>query len=261
MAKCLNHILLLFFAATLSACSNSNYDFSAITTGGGSNNPQGGDQSCATQLEGMTVPVKIMLVVDQSGSNVSASGTIPASDPDKSVRAGSIQKFFNDYSHKGNFSWSLIGFHADQAKSFVGTSTKVFSNTPSEMQTAIDQFAQEADNGNTPYAMALNAAKTGIQSDTTRTAETKYVVVFISDGMPDPAISAEQAKTAVKSVTGVDPDQISFNAIYYGAANPSATSLMSQMATAGLGRFLDTNANPSGKTFSIGDVVYVPGCH
>lgn len=254
MAKCRNILMLIFFAGILGACANSQYDFAAFTPSTTSNNPQSTTPpSCSTTLQGMTVPVKVMLVVDQSGSNVSASGSIPASDPNKTVRAGSIQQFFNNYKTKTNFSWSFIGFNDGTAMEYVSGAP---SNNPNNMQSAINQFTAATDEGGTPYSAALDMARREITNDHS-SADTKYIVVFLSDGMPD---SGFNSRSEVQAVLNAAPGQVTFNAIYYGATNPDASNLMKDMATEGLGRFLDTNANPNGKSFQIGDVVYVPGC-
>lgn len=55
------------------------------------------------------------------------------------------------------------------------------------------------------------------------------------------------------------PGQVTFNAVYYGPDNPPASGRLAMMVGEGNGIFLDTNANPTGKSFKIEDVINLPG--
>lgn len=209
-----------------------------------------GTVSCTNVLNQINVPVRLLFVVDTSGSNAGGNGT----DPTKLYRAGSIQQFFNNYSTKINFSWGFIHFSNNQAPSLI----QGFANNPSVMQGAINAFNAVQDNGNTPYAVALAKARDTIAADT-RTPDTKYIVAFISDGLPDPARSDAQLAADVQAILAAAPNQVSFSTIYYGNANAVASNRLKAMATVGKGNFLDTNANPNGRSFPIESVVTVPG--
>lgn len=207
---------------------------------------------CSAVLQNIDQPVKLLFIVDTSGSNASAPGT----DPKKTFRGGSIQKFFSDYSTKANFSWGMISFSNDKATSLVAGN---LSNNASDMQAAINKFFTITDNGDTPYAVALTSGINVLTADAkTKTASTKYIVVFLSDGLPNPALSDTQLTTAVQNVMNVAPGQVSFSTVYYGPKDPTAAGRLQLMATTGKGNFIDTNANP-GADFEISNVIAVPG--
>jgi Mg-chelatase subunit ChlD len=241
--------------------------FSSGANSESSNDASGGivhqPNSCHTQLLQTTIPLKLLFVVDMSGSNFSN----PGSDPNKVMRAGSIQQFFNDYNAKTNFSWGFIGFQGSSAEALItngSVSSPRISSDKNDMQSAIDNFKGQADSGNTPYKAALNMAKQVISADgASASANTKYVVVFLSDGMPtdypNTSTGDSQINSDVQSLVNLIPGRVSFNTIYYGPDDPSASGRLKNMATAGGGEFLDTNANATGKSFYISDVIKIPG--
>lgn len=211
-----------------------------------------GRPSCREELRTLTVPVKTIFVVDGSGSNL-VDGDLPGTDPDKAVRGGSMQRFLNSHKDRNNFAWSLIRF--------AGTSATALATnvSASPMQSALDSFMAINDAGHTPYVPALDSAATAIQKDSSRTAQTKYIVVFLSDGMPNPSISNSELTTKVKTVINAAPGQVNLSAVYYGHNNSSASDRLKMMAQVGGGNFLDTNANPTGTAFLISDLVTIPG--
>lgn len=228
------------------------------TTGGGTT----GGTTCSEVLQNITVPVKLLFVVDTSGSNLTGDfGSNIGTDPSKAVRAGSIQEFFNNYGAKPNFSWSMITFSNYSANSLINSNLGIpyISPSASDMQNAITQFLGMTDGGNTPYDSALSLVASEISNDTMTDSRTKYIVVFMSDGMPNPANTDTHFFSAVQNIVGLVPGQVSFSTVYYGSVNPSASSLMQGMADIGGGNFLNTNTNPTGKYFQISDIVTVPG--
>lgn len=223
---------------------NSDDDATGVIT-------QTGGPNCRDELKALTTPVKMVFVVDASGSNVSN----PGSDPQKAVRAGSIQRFYNAYSAKANFAWGFTTFAGSAA------STLVANGSSSAMQAAIQTFTNQNDNGNTPYAAALDEATAIISGDVGRLPNTKYIVVFLSDGLPNPSISDANLNAkvmAVKNAAGAG-GQVSVNTVYYGEVNPDASGRLQMMAATGAGNFLDTNVNPTGNAFLISDLIIVPG--
>lgn len=243
--------LLTFFAGVLvlfQNCSQANFKTSAASLA---------YQSCTQQLGTTTMPIKVMFVVDTSGSNAGTGG----SDPNKSVRGGSISQFFTSYRSRANFSWGFLYFSGSIASSLIGgTASPQFTSNPSLMQQAVSAFYGVADSGLTPYMAAINLARQAIQSDApSAAANTKYVVVFLSDGLPDPVVDDATLRAGVQALLGVRPNQVSFNAIYYGEVNATANARLQMMASTGAGQFLDTNNNPTGKQFVISDVINVAG--
>jgi hypothetical protein len=213
--------------------------------------------SCYTILHNISTDVKLLFVVDTSGSNAGANGT----DPNRSVRSGSIQAFFNDYQSKQNFYWGFNNFAGTTSQSLITgpANSPYFSNMISAMQGAITQFNGIQDAGNTPYQAAFDLAKQAIQSDTNVTASTKWIVVWMSDGLPNPTVPDSALVAGVQSVVNLHPGAITFNTIYYGQNDVEATARLKLMAQKGGGYFLNTNANPSGKDFLISNVINVPG--
>jgi hypothetical protein len=217
--------------------------------------------SCYHELQRTTEPVKAILVLDMSGSNWEGIG----SDPDKSVRAGSMQEFYNEYKTKTNFSWGLIAFKSTYAMGLLngGSQANEVFGDAAKMQAGINYFSSIKDELQTPYKAAIRMVSDLISSDTSASPTTRYVVVFLSDGNPTDYPNTAAGNTSIRNDVGalVDlrPDHISFNSIYYGPADADASSRMHMMADVGKGQFLDTNNNPSGKTFNISDVIGVPG--
>lgn len=238
------------------------------SSGGGSSNPPGvnlgnnddeasgvvtqtGGPNCRDELKALTTPVKMVFVVDISGSNTGNNGT----DPQKAVRSGSITRFYNSYSTRTNFSWGFTTFAADNANTLIANANSA------AMQGAINTFNGLNDDGNTPYVLALDAAANTISSDTGRLPNTKYIVVFLSDGMPNPSVNdsvLNQKVTAIVNAAGT-ANSVSFNTVYYGDNNQDAHDRLKMMAQTGGGNFLDTNVNPTGNAFLISDLVIVPG--
>lgn len=243
-------------------CADNSFSFKS-TGGSAGTNPNGTGpgsddatgsipQDCSDQLQQLTIPIKLLFVVDTSGSNVNNN---PGTDPNKVVRGQSIQEFFNTYKAKTNFNWGFLHFSGSTANALI--SNPYFTNNTVVVQGAINTFFNINDTGNTPYMAALNLAQTAINSDTNRTAQTKWVVVFLSDGMPNPDVAKTTLADKVSTIVGLIPGQITFNTVYYGPSNATAIDRLQAMAAAGGGKFVNTNN--SGRSFPIEDVITVPG--
>ncbi len=224
---------------------NSDDDASGVLT-------QTGGPNCRDELKALTTPVRMVFVVDVSGSNSGNNGT----DPQKAVRAGSIQRFYNSYAAKSNFSWTFITFANSSANTLIANANSA------AMQGAINNFNGINDNGNTPYVAALDKTEESIVNDSARPVGVKYIVVFFSDGMPNPSVNnsvLSAGVTDIKKASGLANDPVSFNTVYYGQNNQGAHDRLQMMAQVGGGNFLDTNVNPTGNAFLISDLVIVPG--
>lgn len=212
--------------------------------------------SCHDELNKIKTPVKLMFVIDISGSNVHNG----ASDPNKEVRGDSIQEFFDQYKQHSNFSWGMSVFNYNSAHTLIGNNAHpLFTNSTNTMQNAIDYFFTLDDEGGTPYRPAISMAKKAIQQDSTYTSDTKYVVVFLSDGYPDPYVNDSTLESDISGLINVYPNQITFNTIYYGDLDQGTAERLEMMAEVGNGQFLDTNENPTGKYFEISHIINVPG--
>ena len=237
--------LLLFSFQNCADQTFSSTDGSNFTTDTGGPN-------CRRVLEEIQTPVELVYVVDMSGSNKTINGQ-PGSDPDKSVRTGSITTFYNTFKIKLNFFWTLISFAGNNAKTWASNAGA------DEMANAINSLIATNDSGATPYMPALNSARDAIQNDPNPNALKKYVVVVWSDGLPNPAVSDSDLSAKVAEIVALHPGRVSLNTVYYGPIDPEASGRLSLMAQVGGGNFLDTNMNGTGTAFSITDLVVVPG--
>ena len=205
-----------------------------------------GGPNCRTVLETIQTDVNIIYVVDVSGSN-------KTSDPNKEVRAGSLSRFYNSYSSKTNFSWNAISFAGSSAK------VRLAEGDGQTFSDFLNWFDGFNDTGGTPYVLALDKTTELVNADPTPTATGKYVVVFISDGKPDPAVEDDVLQEEVLEIVATLPGRVSFNTVYYGPENSDASDRLKMMAQVGGGNFLDTNKNSTGNLFSLSDLVVVPG--
>jgi Mg-chelatase subunit ChlD len=203
--------------------------------------------NCHSVFDSVQTPIELIFVVDASSSNNST-------DPDQSVRAGSIQKFYDAYKAKSNFKWDVISFAGSSATIRAQASG---ANSVEDFITWL--YAYPHDIKGTPYDAALSKTKDVIAGDSSPSANKKYVIVFLSDGRPSGSDSDSYWSSEVAKVAALFPGRVSFNTIYYGGDNADASGLLRSMATAGHGNFLDTNRNPNGKAFDIADLAVVPG--
>ncbi len=215
------------------------------------------------------IPTKVLFVVDMSSSNQGVSfGSkySPGSDDNKVMRAGVISTFLEHYQNNANFSWGFITFNDSTAKNIISGLPKnqIFTNNPNKMHDAIQYFQRQSDQGETPYQAALSLVYKGLANDPDLGLKEKanYIIVFLSDGVPTDYSSdlAGQKKLMadVRRIFELSPEKITFNAVYYGPTNPSASTRLKQMSLIGKGLFLDTNLNPAGKDFDIEDVIEIP---
>lgn len=215
-------------------------------------------KNCQPQLNALTVPAKILFVVDESGSNFGEGGEDPT-DPKKIFRSTSMQKFFNDYRTNPQFSWGLIGFSESSARPIIAANkTAVFSSDPVKVQAGLDAFATRKDGGYTPYKAALQAIQTLITKDLANDASAKYMIIFLSDGMPTDVKTVGELKGAVEAAVGTS-GRVALTTVYYGNTSKEAANVMNSMAVWGKGQFIDTNIYPQGRDLNLSQVVYVPG--
>jgi hypothetical protein len=259
----MKRILLVGLLLLTSACAKSNFstDESSNQSLNGTDGGGDVDLKCRDVLQTSTVPVRVVLSVDISGSNrdhIDAQGIArPGNDLGKTRRGGAINSFFNTYKARTNFAWSFLTFNFEISYSLIGGPTAPrFSNAASEMQTAISTFYGLADDDGTPYMAALQRIHQTIRNDAGYTSNAKYVVVFISDGIPDPAVGNSVLSDYIGQIRALAPGQVSFNTIYYGLPNPDATSRLQMMASAGGGAFLDAS---NGQVPDIADTVQIAG--
>lgn len=246
----------------------------------GSGGSSGGTTTNTCSLQNVKVPVKIMFVVDTSGSNTSwtmsngiltctvagYAGCAPPTDPDKTLRSGSITDFFNKYGDKSNFSWGFITFSGTSAHSYIGSDVRPAFSSAADMHLAINQFNNERDGDATPYLAALNDVGLAISNDPNLhdrgNSAALYYVIFLSDGYPSDAVNSDGSvnmdslNQAIGSIRALAPGRVMFSTVYYGAKPfQNAIATLSGMASGGVFVNVDTTST---STIDIQDLIQVP---
>jgi Mg-chelatase subunit ChlD len=205
-------------------------------------------------------PVKVLFLIDTSGSNSSlTSPTKIGTDDGKVWRLDVVNNFIDLYGSKSNFYFGLVTFQGKSAtpKILIGNQAALTNNL-SAVKDGIERFSATRDADATPYKAALAAAKEIIAADIKKaSSETAYAVVMISDGAPSDYDHAYEVTPDVQDVLSVAPKQISVNTVFYYKLQKLAdqTSYLQAIAKAGNGSFVTANSNQSLK---IDDVIKVP---
>lgn len=262
----------------LAACSKVGFSQESsppVNTSGNPTPPGAGDPDAPgtdTGIKGTPVcqdipalsrDTRIIYIVDQSGSNrVSTknngvnvceqgdTGCKPPTDPNKTFRGTAIQKFFDKYQSKANFSWSFLTFAGNSANTLIGSSASTaITSDQGAYQGAINTFMATQDDGGTPYKKALQLAKEVISKDPglNGSRAPQYAVVFVSDGFPSDygtstgAAASSAMEADINALVNAAPGserRITLSTIYYGQVqDPEAIKLLTAMAGKGGGRF------------------------
>ncbi len=137
-------------------------------------------QVCAQPPGNAVFPVKILFLVDVSGSMI-------VTDPAK-VRVQGINAVIDKYQGLPGVEFSVIAF-----SSAIVQVTNGFTDTPD--LSAIDTAISQSDNL-TDYQGVLGAAYETLTTDMlaatpAERARSKYIIIFFTDGIPDPICSAD----------------------------------------------------------------------
>lgn len=269
--------------------------------GGNNSDPGNGSPadppSCTVTYNNVITPVKVLFLVDKTGSNKDNSNTAAqndGTDPTKSWRLNAINDLrdnlslsifsFNITLFRGNHTnindgYRYGGAGGELTKSLING----FSNDPTTINSAISAFESDPDQGKTPYEAALAKAKATISADILTDNISKYSVILVTDGHPDPNLvtktdcgsrvcdpnngadadvpkSIDVARGFVDDLVNVSPGRINLNTVYYystGQHFSSAVDILSNMADAGKGAFIEISSN-SGQTIEFHNVVRVP---
>ncbi|WP_413288464.1 hypothetical protein [Bdellovibrio sp. HCB337] len=251
---------LLTLVLAFQNCSNAKFtsqvDSEAILNG-----TTGGDDpnACRPTMVDSNKIIKVLFVVDTSGSNEGEGGSV-ASDPNKAWRSASISAFLNRYSGKSNFYYGLTTFQGSSSKAHIKIGGSAgFSNDAATVQSGYNSFMATSDTGSTPYKAALNLAKSMISADLSANAAQKasYVMIMISDGQATDYRSPNDVIPDASSIKNLAPSQISLNSVYYYSKNldVSQTQYLKNISSIGEGSFITANSN---QVLSIDDVVKVP---
>jgi len=246
-------------------CSNAKFttdlDANALNAVTGNGTTGGDDPSCRPTSVSANQIVKVLFVVDSSGSNVGEGRSDSGTDPNKTWRSTSINNFISAYKNRTNFHFGMITFQESSATPRISSGgTGVFSNNSSVVAAGYNSFINNSDSGRTPYKAALSLAKSIIAEDLKKNSAQKaaYAVVMISDGKPTDYSSADQVIPDATSIRSLAPGQVSLNTVYYYASafDESETKYLRNISSVGGGQFLIAN---SSQTLKIDDVIQVPG--
>ena len=210
-------------------------------------------------------PVRILFVVDTSQSMNISDPTV--TDCGMSVclsrRGQSVEDIVNQYPPGDGVEYGLISFNT-QASILTKDATGVdgFTADPNDVLTKLPSFAVAS--GQTDFSAALAESYQMLQTDmakldTTSLGRARYIVVFMSDGLPDPRTSDEalpmDVRTDIGNIVGLQTveelGEISFNTVYInGPGTPLsiqsvASELLGQMANLGNGAFREFDPGQS----------------
>lgn len=230
---------------------------SSASTGSGSTSGTGSTQStaptCTTTTVNTSNDVKILFLVDTSGSNA-ASNNSAGTDNGKVWRTKTINDFVNAYSSNSNFYFGLVTFQGSSATPQISSGGKgIFTNNASAIQEGITNFENTPDQGSTPYHAALMEAKSMIAADLAAnpSSTTAYVIVMISDGEPTDQeyLNAQNGianlDSDVISVVDAAPAQVVMNTVYLynpSDASQSNTTYLQAIASTANGVFVQASS-------------------
>lgn len=217
--------------------------------------------------------LKILFVLDISGSNANASGGRDATDPTRSRRYDSLIKWIDKRAGSPNEFYTLIEFSGDStitAPDLVNYDPDYapFTNDKAHFGNVVNtQKGSTSDNGATPYKAALNTVINTIKGDAKKAKEradkgepavqSTYVVIYLSDGVPTDSQQPEIISLVENDLMTLPKDptfgsfinQITLNTGYYyvGTDLPAARELLKEMAKVGKGEAY---------SFDTGDIDY-----
>lgn len=262
-------------------------------TGGSISNPP----TCTVTYNNVVTPVKVLFLIDKTGSNKDNSNTPTVddgTDTTKTWRLNAINDLrnnlpldifsFNITLFRGNPTnindgYRYGGAGGELTKSLIDG----FSNNSATINSAISNFLADPDQGKTPYEAALEKAKQIISKDILTDNISKYSVILVTDGYPDPNLATKtdcglracdsnngsdadlpksiiKARSFVDGVVNIDPKRVNVNTVYYYSFKQrinSAIDILSNMADAGKGVFIETSSN-SGQSIEFHNVIRVP---
>jgi hypothetical protein len=142
---------------------------------------------CTSDPTEAVFPVKILLIVDTSGS---MQFTDPSSATNNPGRQAAARKLVDRFKNNPAVSFAIVQFNGKvSVNGSSSSSAGGFTNNPAVLNTALGNLAQAEIT--TDYIGALSAAYEVLQRDMFEASpaervRTKYVVIFFSDGGPNP---------------------------------------------------------------------------
>lgn len=193
---------------------------------------------CASDPQELLFPVKILFVLDDSGS-------MGNSDPNFQ-RIQAAGDLVNALIVKPAIYFGVERFQGGQAQLL--TSAPTFTRDGGALANALNP-GQHGPNGATPYVSALSTAVTAIRNDIQANPvdakNTRYVVLFLSDGVPtddnQPYSQILATTQQLKALESGSPSAgaVTLHTAYLedAGANQDAINLLTQMAQIGDGEF------------------------
>lgn len=215
---------------------------------------------CTQKLEYVTKPVKIMFLVDRSGSNVvhydaATNKDVPGgTDNDKVWRTAVIKQVLEKYGKNPSISYGLISFNHVSATPHIKSPSgeAIFTNNMAEVYAGFNDFLQKPDESTTPYQEALFAARSAIQQDIAAapvgSEKAAYSVVMLSDGIPSSVAYKNNPQAVIpdaQSIMDLSPGMVRLNAVFYSneTVDLNAQKFLKNISTTGQGIFLVANTN------------------
>ncbi len=254
-------------------------------------NPNNPPPTCTVTYTEITTPVKVLFLIDKTGSNADDSNTPAPNDGTDSTKAWRLSAINDLRNHLSLdiFSFNMTLFRGNHTNindghRYGGAGGEVtkslingFSNDPSVIDAAVNEFAADPDKGKTPYQAALAKARDIIAEDIQYDTVSQYSVVMVTDGFPDPNLvtrpggnpnngadadidaSIDMARGFVSEIVDINPARVNVNTVYYygqGRRHSYAANILTGMADEGKGAFIEASSNNT--TIDFKNVIRVP---
>lgn len=194
---------------------------------------------CTEDPATLIFPVKVFFDIDDTGSmqNNDANG----------FRFTAMQQLADSAANKQGTEYYWGGLKFSSNGYFVFTNPRFVKSIP-DFKAQV-QAARSPGNGNTPYTGTLNFTlgemTNDINEDPVKARRTRYVIIFISDGNPQPPEPLAQILGAVDTLMGLKDKVggITLHTGYLGGGNPEAETFLKAMAQRGEGTYKSFPAN------------------
>ena len=229
-------------------------------------------QFCTEVPSPTEFPVRILFIVDISQS-MNVTDPVPDPCPTGACftrRATAVEEILNTYPPGNGVQYGLITFESSvaiQTKDATGT-LGGFTDSADEVKVRLPALNVAV--GETNYVGALDTAYTMLQQDmialsATARSRARYVIVFISDGLPSPRTvehgMPDDIRQSVENIAGLQKQQrlaeVALHTVYLAApATPDsvqleAKELLAGMAQLGNGTYRSFEATERINLFSI----------
>lgn len=203
---------------------------------------------CTEDPSTVEFPVKIVFVVDTSQSMNVTDPPDPA-DGNYTGRARAITDVVNQLAGTTGVEVAVVGFSGAVLNATNGFTPIVTPEEIADVASAVVTF--NTGTGLTNYEAALDEAYTLLvtdiaEADEIQRARSKYVVIFVSDGVPDPYVPPEELFERVEDIFKLEKErrlgEMRFHSVYLSGRTPGwlqaePVNLLKEMARVGGGSF------------------------